>query len=384
MPLGLTLIEAQKYARRAEQLAVLKTFAEGELLRRLPFRNLVGGSLSFPAETKLPRVGFRAVNEGYRQSYGVINSDSEFVHLFGGDLDVDRSIVDLQGPEARAAQTEMKVRSMRLTLEAAIINGDDTFDPRAFNGLSKRLVPGEDQTIDNGGSTLNLLALEALTDSVIGYGGDKVLIASKAARRQISTASRQAGGDLYEVIDGRHYFEGIEILLVEEDAEGNAVLGYDEPGDTTSIYCCVLGDAAVCGLQGPFEGRYGISVRDYGMNPVWSAVSLGSSPIRSDACLDRSCLQQHCAAFDHQRTAASQLPPTPDHSLGGQDEVHSVEYRDAGRMLYLILCGRSDQRRSPPDSSRIDGDRLGPGLSSLLPRCKGRSSGDPGRQILHR
>jgi hypothetical protein len=50
LPLGLTLIEAQNDARRAEQLAVLKTFAEGELLRR---------------------VGFRAVNEGYRQSYGV-------------------------------------------------------------------------------------------------------------------------------------------------------------------------------------------------------------------------------------------------------------------------------------------------------------------------
>ena len=153
----------------------------------LPFRNLVGGSLSFPAETKLPRVGLRAVNEGYRQSYGVINSDSEFVHLFGGDLDGDRPIVDLQGPEARAAQTEMKVRSMRLTLEAAIINGDDTFDPRVFNAMSKRLAPGEDQTIDN--------------------GGDKVLIASKAARRQIST---------------------------------------------TSIYCYVLGDAVVCGLQGGY------------------------------------------------------------------------------------------------------------------------------------
>ena len=110
----------------------------------------------------MPRVGFQAVNEGYRQSYGVINSDSEFVHLFGGDLDVDRSIVDLQGPEARAAQTEMKVRSMRLT-----------FDPRAFNGLSKRLAPGDEQTIDNGGSTLNLLALEALSDSVIGYGGER-------------------------------------------------------------------------------------------------------------------------------------------------------------------------------------------------------------------
>ena len=82
-----------------------------------------------------------------------------------------------------------------------------------------------------------------------------MLIASKAARRQINTASRQSGGDLYEVIDGRHYFEGVEILLEEEDAEGNVVLGYDGTGDTISIYCCVLGDAAVCGLQGPFEGR---------------------------------------------------------------------------------------------------------------------------------
>jgi hypothetical protein len=41
-------------------------------------------------------------------------------------VDVDRSIVDLQGPEARASQVEMKVRSMRLTLEAALINGDAT------------------------------------------------------------------------------------------------------------------------------------------------------------------------------------------------------------------------------------------------------------------
>ena len=148
----------------------------------IPFMNIAGSGLFYSAEQELPSVGFRAVNEGYTQSYGVVDQRAEAVHLFGGDVDVDRSIVDLMGPEARASQIEMKVRSMRLTLEAAIINGDDTFDPRAFNGLSKRLVPGEDQTIDNGGSTLNLLALEALTDSVIGYGGDKVLIASKAAQ----------------------------------------------------------------------------------------------------------------------------------------------------------------------------------------------------------
>jgi hypothetical protein len=41
-------------------------------------------------------------------------------------------------------------------------------------------------------------------------------------------------------------------------------MGYDEAGGTSSIYCCTFGDRGVTGLQGPFQGRYGISVRDLG------------------------------------------------------------------------------------------------------------------------
>jgi hypothetical protein len=262
--MGLTLIEAMKHETRVDRLAVTKTFAEGELLRRLPFRNLSGGALKYPKEIKLPRVGFRGVNEGYRRSYGAITNETEFVHLFGGDLDVDRSIVDMNGAEARASQTEQKVRSMRMTLEAAIINGDASFDPRAFNGLSKRLFPDGPRTIDNDGVTVKLTRLESLVDSVNANGGEKVLLTSKAGRRQISAACRAAGGDLYQVMDGRHWFEDTEILCLEEDANGNDVLGFGEAGGTTSIYCCAFGDEQMTGLQGPFEGRYGISVRDFG------------------------------------------------------------------------------------------------------------------------
>jgi hypothetical protein len=150
--MGLTLIEAAKYESRLEHLAVIKTFAEGELLSWLPFMNIAGGGLFYSVEKELPSVGFRAVNEGYKQSYGVVDPQSEAVHLFGGDVDVDRSIVDLQGPEARAAQTEMKVRSMRLTLEAALINGDATASQgRGFDGLAKRLSPGSEMALNNGG-----------------------------------------------------------------------------------------------------------------------------------------------------------------------------------------------------------------------------------------
>ena len=265
--MGLTLIEAMKHETRVDRLAVTKTFMEGQLLRRLPFRNLVGGALKFAKEKKMPRVGFRAVNEGYRRDYGAVAQESEFVHLFGGDLDVDRSIVDLNGPEARASQTEQKVRSMRLTLEAAIINGDATFDPRAFNGLSKRLVPGASQMIDNAGGTVKLTKLQTLVDSINALGGEKVILTSKAGRRQISHASREAGGDLYQVTDGRHWFEDTEILVVDQDANGHDVLGFGEAGTTTSIYAVALGDELMTGIQGPFEGRYGISVRDFGEVP---------------------------------------------------------------------------------------------------------------------
>lgn len=69
--MGLTLIEAAKYENRLEHLAVLKTFAEGELLSRLPFMNIAGSGIFYAQEAELPTVGFRAVNEGYTQSYGV-------------------------------------------------------------------------------------------------------------------------------------------------------------------------------------------------------------------------------------------------------------------------------------------------------------------------
>jgi hypothetical protein len=106
--MGLSLIEAAKHETRVERLAVIKTFTEGQLISRLPFRNLLGGALKFAVEKKMPRVGFRAVNEGYRRDYGAVENDTEFVHLFGGDLDVD-----LNGPEARGSRPTTVTNSCR-------------------------------------------------------------------------------------------------------------------------------------------------------------------------------------------------------------------------------------------------------------------------------
>ena len=275
--MGLTLIEAAKYENRLEHLAVLKTFSEGELLARLPFMNIAGSGLFYSAEQELPSVGFRAVNEGYSQSYGVVDQRAEAVHLFGGDVDVDRSIVDLMGPEARASQVEMKVRSMRLTLEATVINGDSAVNPRAFDGLSKRLPPGDAMAFDNsagaiGGAGLNFDRLDELIDSVNAYGAGKVLVMSKAMRRQLNGLARNSIGGVYQTSTNSfgmtvHRYQDCDIVTVDRDAQGIEVMGYHEAGSTSSIYCCTFGDQGVSGLQGPFQGRYGISVRDLGEVP---------------------------------------------------------------------------------------------------------------------
>ena len=270
--MGLTLIEAAKYETRLEHLAVLRTFAEGELLARLPFLNINGSGLFYAAEQELPAVGFRAVNEGYSQSYGVIDQRAEAVHLFGGDVDVDRSIVDLMGPESRASQIEMKIRSMRLTLEATIVNGDAAADARAFDGLAKRLPAGAPMVVDNGNKPLSFDRLDELIDAVDGMGRAKVLLMGRAMRRQLNALARTSGVISYVVETSSlgvmvHRYQDCEILTVDRDAQGREVLGYGEAGGTSSIYCLALSDQGVTGLQGPFQGRYGISVRDLGEVP---------------------------------------------------------------------------------------------------------------------
>ncbi|MDT2287346.1 hypothetical protein P7H17_16695 [Paenibacillus larvae] len=61
----------------------------------------------------MPGVGFRGVNEGYQESTGVVNQLSEGLVIAGGDVDVDRFIVQTRGNvnDQRAIQTQMKTKA---------------------------------------------------------------------------------------------------------------------------------------------------------------------------------------------------------------------------------------------------------------------------------
>ena len=136
--MALTLLEAQKHAKTPAELAVVTELAAGQLMSVLPFRSIEGNGLFWKREEALPDVGFRNYNGALAESYAEVSQQSESLKLFGGDIKVDKAIVELEGAEAKAYQIQSRVRAMRMAWESLFINGDSNQSPSEFDGLLVR------------------------------------------------------------------------------------------------------------------------------------------------------------------------------------------------------------------------------------------------------
>jgi hypothetical protein len=265
--MALTLIEAAKVAGKngdTYKQGIIELYAQSsDVLQFLPFTNIQGNALKYSREEALPGVGFRGVNEGY------INPVTETLTIAGGDLDVDKFIVDTMGEEHRTIHEAMKVKALAGRWTKAFIKGDNETDPKEFSGLQARIQG--DQLISAGstanGTALSLIKLDELIDRV---DNPTHLLMNKTMRRRLSAAARNGsvGGYITYTLDafGRRVssYNDIPILIVDEDNEGAQILGFTEAAASgtataTSIYCVSLSDDAVTGLQ-----NGGIDVRDVG------------------------------------------------------------------------------------------------------------------------
>jgi hypothetical protein len=264
--MGLTILEAAKTETDPQRVAVIRELAESELISIMPFRNVQGG-LDYAVEAELPAVGFRGYNETYDESYGVINPQYERLKFFGGDIDVDIQRIKNYGTQAKAEQIQMKVRSLRLTFEEYVINGDEAADPRAFDGLRTRINVGSSQAVNVNGA-LSLTALDELIDAV--DGDNKILLMNKKMRRRLTAASRNTtiGGFMSYEQDafGRRVtmYNDARIVVTDTNAQNVQIQGFTEDTNRTSIYCVAFGDLQTTGIQGPAAQGYGIDIREFG------------------------------------------------------------------------------------------------------------------------
>jgi hypothetical protein len=266
--MSLTLVEAAKQSQDPIQSAIIEMYARSSpILRVLPFTDIQGTSLRYNREENLPGIGFRGVNEAYAESTGVLNPQVETLAIAGGDLDVDKFIIDTMGGDQREIQEEMKVKALALAWTKKFIKGDSESDPREFDGLQARLTG--DQLLDagstDGGDALSLLKLDELIDLV---DDPTHLIFNKTMRRRLTQASRNqsVGGHVRFDIDefGRQVmmYNDLPILDAAKDNEGNEILPFTEVGSggatatATSIYCISAGPGMLDGIQnGTIDAR---------------------------------------------------------------------------------------------------------------------------------
>ena len=256
--MALTLTEAQKHAKTPQELAVVTELAARQLMSVLPFRAIEGNGLFFKREESLPDVGFRNYNAALAESYAEVSQQSESLKLFGGDIKIDRAIIDLEGSEAKAYQIQSRVRAMRMAWEGLFINGDSNASPSEFDGLAARIQSGSQYSGSTGALTEG--ALDEALDNVDAQGGSKYIVMSKSMRRKLSSLAR--GNGQIEISRNEYGYQqtsymGVPVLELDRDNKNVAILDSD-PTDQ-DVYVVSFGQDQLTGIQ-----NGGINVRELG------------------------------------------------------------------------------------------------------------------------
>lgn len=269
--MALTLVEAAKLVDNPISSAIIEMYARSSaVLMALPFEDIIGNALKYNREETLPGIGFRGVNESYTESTGIINPQVETLAITGGDLDVDKFILDTMGMGQRSVQEAMKVKALALSWTKNFIKGDTSSDPRGIDGLQVRLTGNQivEAGSTNGGDALSLEKMDELKDTV---DEPTHWIMNKTMARRMTQASRTTtvGGYITFEQDafGRRaqFYDGLPILIIDTDNEGADIMSFNEVGSggatatATSIYCVSMMPGKLVGLQ-----NGGISVRDLG------------------------------------------------------------------------------------------------------------------------
>lgn len=260
--MALTLLEAAKLMQGdAVRSSVIETFARSsDLLQVLPFNDIAGNAYKYNQESAMPGVAFRGVNEAYTEDVGVLNPVTEPLVIAGGDLDVDKFIVDTEGPGQRELHEDMKIKHLAQLISYKFIKGDADSDPKEFYGMQSRLTGNQLITQSAGAATL--AKLDELIDAV---DEPTHLFMNKAMRRRLTAAARltTVGGYITYDVDafGRQVtkYNDLPILISDANDQNYAATDFTEASSTTSIYCLSLGEGRLGGIQNGM-----MDVRDLG------------------------------------------------------------------------------------------------------------------------
>lgn len=269
-----TLIE---YAKDLDGVArpIVENFARSsDIMEELPFLTFSGGSYETYREAAMPTgMAFRGINEPSGSGRGEITPYQESSFPMDFDIPVDIAIIRRHGMERRAVEEKLTTARWGRYWATTFLDGDNTTEPREFNGIKKRIAMAGASTAANtrtlhnsassGGAALSLSNLDMLLNMV--SGATHLLMPRAFAPRLIAAARNTSiSGFVIQTWDQvglpKMSYAGRKILFgYERELEGD-LLNFDEVAAgggsavTCSIYAMKFGEDGLHGIQlQPFQ-----------------------------------------------------------------------------------------------------------------------------------
>lgn len=258
----MTLNEYAKNAETPLRRAVTELFAStSDILAAMPFESITGGVYRYNLESTLPGIAFRGVNESFTPDIGIENPQFESLFLAGGEADVDNFLLQTQGQGRQAREESKKIKQMARAVTDVILEGDNTTEPREFDGLKRRLTGTQliHNSASSGGGALSLAKLDELIAAV---KEPTHLIMNRKFRDAHFPAlmrNQTLMGNVQLTKDdlGRPVmrYNGIPMLVGYEVGPDARILPFTEVASggggavTSSIYCVSFKEGHVWGIQ---------------------------------------------------------------------------------------------------------------------------------------
>ena len=221
-------------------------------------------------DTEDAKSSFRALNEELTEGEEDTAELQFSVATFGDIAQVDRVILQAKGSGAFNNKKDQKSFGVGVLFNENFIKGDQTSDPREFNGLQNimedQVVASQTLSGPNGsGDALSLLLMDEAIQAVRNAG---IIFCSKSLARKFWAAGRTSGVSgfvNYQPNDSNPlgaglgaaitFYNGLPIVPLAGSFNRDDILPYDETkpggsgGNQTSLYIARLGDNGLYGAQ---------------------------------------------------------------------------------------------------------------------------------------
>jgi hypothetical protein len=169
--MSVTLNELAKVQQNPLNKAVIMDLLrQSKVLQMAPIETVPGLQITSARWQTLPTSSTRAINGSYSETTGTLENVKETLHIYGGEINVDRILMldKTVVEDPLVTQTKMKVASIAAKFNYDFINNTHAVDPLGFVGLRERVANAPSR------QTINLEASSNVTLKVMNSSANEL------------------------------------------------------------------------------------------------------------------------------------------------------------------------------------------------------------------